>query len=59
MSEVVMDTAEPVSTIKDTEILVKILNSTYAKADLKQVANNKIHLNSEERAQLIRLLEDF
>ena len=32
-----MDTAEPASTIKYTEILVNILDSTYAKADLKQV----------------------
>ena len=39
--------------------MVKILNSTYAKADLKQVADNAIQLNSEERTQLLIILEDF
>ena len=54
-----METAELASTIKYTEILVNILDSTYAKADLKQVANNAAQLNSEERTQLLMLLEDF
>ena len=39
--------------------MVKILNSTYAKSDLKQAANNLIQLKSEEITQLLRLLEDF
>ena len=54
-----METEEPASTIKYTERLVNILDSTYAKADLKQVANNAAQLNSEERTQLLMLLEDF
>ena len=40
--EVVMQTAEPVSTIEATERLVNILNITYANAYLKQVDNNEI-----------------
>ena len=56
---VVIHTTEPVSTKEATEILVKILGSTYAKADLKQVANNATQLNAEERNQLLRLLEYF
>ena len=38
--------------------MVKIIYSTYAKADLKQVVNAS-QLNSEERTLLLRLLEDF
>ena len=40
MCMVVIQTEEPVSTIEDTDMLVKILDSNYAKANLKQVANN-------------------
>ena len=39
--------------------MVKILNSNYAKAELKKVANNKNQMNDEERTMLINLLEDF
>ena len=39
--------------------MVKILDSNYAKADLKQVAYSATQLNSEEITQLLRLLEDF
>ena len=45
MCEVVIQTAEPYSTREATDILVEILDSTYAKADLEQVANNETHLN--------------
>ena len=58
MRKVVMYTAEPVSTREATDILVKILYSDYAKATLKQVANNSTQMNDEERTQLLRLLED-
>ena len=47
MHEVVMQTSEPASTIEATEILLKILDSTYAKAGLKQVADNATQINSE------------
>ena len=59
MHEVVMWTAEPDSTREATEILVKIIDINYVKADLKQVADNATQLNSEERTQLLRLLEYF
>ena len=39
--------------------MVKILESAYAKAYLKQVANNATQLEAEERTQLISLLEYF
>ena len=41
-----MHTAEPVSTIESTERLVKILNSTYVKSNLEQVADNATHMNA-------------
>ena len=46
MRKLVMQTSEPVSTREATEMLVKILNSTYAKAELQQVAANTIHMIS-------------
>ena len=54
-----MHPVEPASAREATDILVKILDSTYAKTDFRQVANNKTQLNAEERAQLLKLLEDF
>ena len=35
--------------------MVKILDSTYVKADLKQVADNENQQNSEERTLLLSL----
>ena len=58
MRKVVMKTAEPASTREATEQMVKILNNTYAKADLKQVADNATQMKAEEITQLLRLLED-
>ena len=48
MRKVVMHIVEPVSTREATEIYVKILNIIYAKADLKQVANNVTQMDAEE-----------
>ena len=59
MHEVVMHTAEPASNGEATERLVKILEITYAKANLKHVADNATHLNADKRTQLLRLLEDL
>ena len=39
--------------------MVKIFNSTYVKADLKQVYNNTIYINAEERTLLLNILEEF
>ena len=47
MREVVMQTAELVSTIEATEKLIKIIYSTYAKADIYQVAPNATQMNAE------------
>ena len=59
MRKVLIQTAEPVSTREATERLVKILDSNYEKADLKQVANNATQLNTEEKTQLLRVLKYF
>ena len=58
MREVVMQTEEPASTRETTDRMVKIIDSTYEKADLKQLVNDS-HLNAEERSFLLSLLEDF
>ena len=39
--------------------MVKIFDSNYVKAYLKQVADNATQLNAEEITQLISLLKDF
>ena len=59
MREVVMQTAEQDYTIEATEVFVKTLDSTYAKVDIKQVAANATPLNTEEKTQLLRLLQYF
>ena len=59
MREVVMHTAEPDSTIEATELIDKILYSTYVRAELNQVSNNSTQMNAEERTQLLRILKDF
>ena len=53
-----MQSVEPASTQESTGIMVKILDSTFAKADMKQVVND-IKLNAKERTLLLRLLEEF
>ena len=59
MRKVVMQTAESASAIKYTDRLVEKLDRTYAKEDLKHVADNATKLYTEERTQLPRLLEYF
>ena len=59
MREVVIQTSETDYTRETTERMVKNLNSTYAKEDLKQVADNVTQLNAEERTLLLILLKDF
>ena len=54
-----MQTTEPASTIEATEILVKIIDSNYAKAEIKQVDDNSTHMNAEEITQLLRLIKYF
>ena len=59
MSKVVMQTAEPYCTWEATELMVKILYSTYAKAYLEQVVANSIQMNSEGRNVLLSLIDHF
>ena len=58
MREVVMQTSEPDSNREATEIMVKILDSTYAKADLEQLVKAS-QMNAEERTFLLSPIEDF
>ena len=46
MRKVVMQTEEPVSKREDNEGVVKNINSTYAKADLEEVAANATQMNA-------------
>ena len=39
--------------------MVKILNITYVKAYFKQVDNNSIYMNTEERTLLLNILKEF
>ena len=57
MREVLIQTAETVSTREVTYIMVKIIYSTYEKTCLKYVATNIAHLNDGERNQLVYLLK--
>ena len=59
MRKVVMQTSEPASTWEATKRMMKILDSTYAKADLKGVVDNNIQMNAEEINLLHNLLEYF
>ena len=53
MRKVVMQNEEPDSIRETKEILVKILDSTYAKEYLKQVANNVTHSSNILRNILV------
>ena len=55
----VMHTAEPVDNTEDTDMLVKILDSTYAEADLEQVTANKNQIKYDDRNKLISLHQYF
>ena len=57
MREVVMQTAEPFSTMESTYRLVKIFDSTYANSDLEQVSANATQINAEDRTQILSLLQ--
>ena len=57
MCKMVMQNAEPISTMEDTDRTVKNIDSTYVKSDFEQVASNKTRLNADERTQLIGLLK--
>ena len=54
-----MHASEKHSTNKTTRIVVKILDSAYAKEYLKQVTENVTQLKPEQRTQLLSLLKYF
>ena len=54
-----MQNSEPVYTQEDTDIMLKILNSIYAKAGINKLANNATQTNSEEITLLLILLKEF
>ena len=58
LEEAVMQTIEPVPTREYTESKVKIINSTYVKADLEQVAVNSFQLNFDDVIKLLQILEN-
>ena len=54
-----MHTAEPVYTREATEMIVKNIYSTYVKSYHEQLAANATQLNSEDKTQLLGLINDF
>ena len=59
MSKVDMQTAESAFTREATERLVRILDSTYKRANRQHATHDATHLNADERTQSLRLLEYF
>ena len=59
MNEVVIKNSEPESKREANEIMVNLIDSRYAKADLEQVASNAVQKNSDERINLLSLLNVF
>ena len=59
MCDVVMQNSEPVPTMEYTEIMVKNLDSTYAKSYLEQVPANEVHINADNIIKLLSLLNKF
>ena len=57
MREVAMQNSEPAYTQEATGRMVKILDSTYEKAELEHVFSNASQLNAEEITLLLSLLE--
>ena len=55
--KVIIQNAEAASTQEDTERMVKILNRTYSKVNMRQVVNAS-QLNDEETTLLLSLLKD-
>ena len=58
MCEVIVQNVEPSSTRKATKRMIKILDITYVKAELKQVVDNATQLNAEKRTKLLSILKE-
>ena len=56
MREVVIQTSEPYYTIEATEIVVIILDSTYAKANLDQVAAAAVQIDKYQHKKIVIIL---
>ena len=54
-----MQTEEPVSAIEETGIIVKILDSTYERANIEKFESSITQLNTEEQKLLLRLTNEF
>jgi len=50
---------EPKATQEATNRAIKILDSTYKKADLRKVTDEALSLNDQEKEQLFKLLSEF
>ena len=59
LKEIIKQTAEPIATQQATEGAVKILDSTYEKANLEDIAANAANLDKEEKELLLTFLKDF
>ena len=56
IQEVIVQTAEPYSTREATERVLKMLNSTYVKADLDKVDAAAVQIDKYQRKTLLLLL---
>ncbi len=59
LRQFIQQTAEPKVTQEATKRMVKILDSDYKKANLKEIAFSAHQLNKDEQFMLLALLKDF
>ena len=56
---IIQEMKEPIVTKRATERMIKILDSKYEKADVKQVIDGATHLNEREKSLLYKLLTNY
>ena len=56
---IIQEMKEPIVTKRATERMIKILDSKYEKADVKQVIDGAMHLNEREKSLLYKLLTNY
>ncbi len=59
LNVIIQGSDEPIVTEEATNRMLKILDSTYKKADLKEVIKKAIHLSEKERKELYNLLVKY
>ncbi len=59
LNTIFTQSAEPKVTQEATERVVKILDSTYEKANLEEIVDNAHQLDATQKSQLLDLLVDF